>query len=282
MNSQIELMLKRYDCSSMTKYENALKEIIQELALSGLARGGFFREAAFGGGTALRIFHGLDRFSEDLDFSLLNPAPEFNIEKFFSSVKNELWAYGFEMSIEKKEKNKESAIQSAFLKGNTLNLLMQITPLQPPVTGIAPSQKVRIKLEIDTNPPAGAEYEYRYSLLPMPYQVKLLDLSSMLAGKLHAILCRNFIKGRDLYDFIWYAQRRIMWNQKLLYHALRQTGNLPEKPDFNSGDVKKMLTDRFCEIDFEEAKQDVRPFVSDSYPLDLWSKEFFIQLLGYF
>lgn len=278
MNTQIEAMLKRYDLKTTEQYENALKELIQEIALSGLARAGFFREAAFCGGTALRIFHGLERFSEDLDFALLKPNPAFDMERFFPTVKSELLAYGFEMSLEKKKKT-DSAVQSAFLKGNTQKLLLQITPLQPPVAGIMPTQKTRIKLEVDTNPPMGAGYEYRYSLLPMPYHVKMLDLPSMFSGKIHAILCSDFIKGRDLYDFVWYLQRKVLWNQNLLYHALRQTEAIPESENFGEEEVKKMLADRFWQIDFKEAKRDVRPFIGNEAALDIWSADFFTQIM---
>ena len=198
MNSQIQIMLDRYECSTTQQYESALKEIIQEVALSGLSRARFFHKASFCGGTALRIFHGLDRFSEDLDFTLVNPDDSFDIKEYFTSVQNELLAFGFEMTIEKKEKQNASAVQSAFLKGNTQKLLLQINSVNPPVQGVVSKQKTRIRLEVDTNPPEGATYDEKYSLLPMPYQVKLMDLSSMFSGKIHAILVREYVKGRDL------------------------------------------------------------------------------------
>lgn len=278
MNSQIQTMLERYECATAQQYESAIKEIIQEVALSGLSRARFFYKASFCGGTALRIFHGLDRFSEDLDFALINPDDSFDIKEYFTGVKNELLAFGFEMTIEKKERQTASAVQSAFIKGNTQKLLLQIKSINPPVQGIVSTQKTRIKLEIDTNPPDGATYEERYSLLPIPYQVKLMDLSSMFSGKIHAILVRDYAKGRDLYDYVWYLQHRITWNQEYLMNALLQTNSIEKGGQFGREEVKKLLRKRFSEIDFDIAKKDVLPFLPNPSVIDVWSADFFKQI----
>lgn len=276
MNSQIQMMLDKYNCQNTEQYENALKEIIQEIALCGLSRAGFFNEACFCGGTALRIFHGIERFSEDLDFSLISPNEEFRIERYFRSVEDELNSFGFEMDIEKKDK-KQSSVQSAFLKGNTLKLLMEIAPVNPPVFQVMSTKKTRIKLEIDVNPPTGATCDMKYALLPAPYEVRLYDLPSMFSGKLHAILCREYVKGRDLYDYIWYLRHGVQWNQELLRNSLIQTGHLPEGVGFGPKDARHMLLERFTEIDFSEAKKDVLPFVRDGRALDIWSEDFFMK-----
>lgn len=278
MNSQIQIMLDRYECNTTQQYESALKEIIQELALSGLSRAGFFNKASFCGGTALRIFHGLDRFSDDLNFTLVNPDDSFDIKEYFTSVQNELLAFGFEMTIEEKEKHKASAVQSAFLKGNTQKLLLQINSVNPPVQGVVSSQKTRVKLEIDTNPPEGATYDEKYSLLPMPYQVKLMDLASMFSGKIHAILVRDYVKGRDLYDYVWYLQRKVSWNQKLLTNALLQTKSIENGDQFDRKEAKTLLMKRFSEIDFDLAKRDVFPFLRHEAAIDLWRADFFRQI----
>ena len=278
MNSQIQTMLERYECKTTQQYESALKEIIHEVALSGLSRANFFYKASFCDGTALRIFHGLDRFSEDLDFALVNPDDSFDIKEYFSSVQNELLAFGFEMTIEKKERQNASAVQSAFLKGNTQKWLLQINSINPPVQGIVSTQKTRIKLEIDTNPPEGAAYDERYSLLPMPYQVRLMDLSSMFSGKIHAILVREYVKGRDLYDYVWYLQHRVSWNQKLLKNALLQTNSIKTGEQFDREEAKVLLTKRFSEIDFDIAKNDVLPFLRNAAAIDVWRADFFKQI----
>ena len=278
MNSHIQIMLERYECKTTQQYESALKEIIQEIALSGLSRARFFSQASFCGGTALRIFHGLDRFSEDLDFTLVKPDDSFDIKEYFTSVQNELQAFGFEMTIEKKEKQNTSAVQSAFLKGNTQKLLLQINSINPPVQGVASTQKTRIKLEIDTNPPEGAVYDEKYSLLPMPYQVRLMDLSSMFSGKIHAILFREYVKGRDLYDYVWYLQHRVSWNQVFLKNALLKTNSIKQGEQFEREEAKALLIKRFSEIDFNAAKNDVLPFLRNAAAIDVWRAEFFKQI----
>ncbi len=168
MNSAIQSMLGRYSCASIDDYRNALKEIVQELALLGLYRGGFFNHAAFYGGTALRIFYGLDRFSEDLDFSLLQPDKTFQLAKFIGPLRDELSAYGLEMTVEEKIKSNRSAIRSAFIKGGTQLHLVRISSIRPPVSGVNPDEQLRIKIELDTDPPAGAGLELKYQLLPVP------------------------------------------------------------------------------------------------------------------
>lgn len=282
MNSQIQIMLDRYECNTTQQYESALKEIIQEVALSGLSRAGFFNKASLCGGTALHIFHGLDRFSEGLDFTLVKPDSSFDIKDYFTSVQNELLAFGFEMTIEKNENHKASAVQSAFLKGNTQKLLLQINSINPPVQGVVSSHKTRVKLEIDTNPPEGATYDEKYSLLPMPYQAKLMDLASMFSGKIHAILVRDlvrdYVKGRDLYDYVWYLQRRVLWNQKLLKNALLQTNSIENGDQFDREEAKALLMKRFSEIDFDLAKRDVFPFLRHEAAIDLWRADFFRQI----
>ena len=226
----------------------------------------------------MRIFHGLDRFSEDLDFTLVNPDHTFDIKEYFTGVQNELLAFGFEMTIEKKEKQNVSAVQSAFLKGNTQKLLLQINSINPPVQGVASTQKTRIKFEVDTNPPAGAAYDERYSLLPIPYQVRLMDLSSLFSGKIHAILVRDYIKGRDLYDYVWYLQHRVSWNQEFLRNALLQTNSIEKVQRFDREAVKALLIKRFSEIDFDDAKHDVLPFLRNAAAIDVWKADFFKQI----
>ena len=201
MNNIIEQMLSSYEIKNTNDEINALKEIIQELVLSGLSRGGFFNEAAFYGGTALRIFYKLDRFSEDLDFALLKPDKNFDLSKYFSYIENELKAYGLNLEISTKQKHNEANISSAFLKGDTLELILKFFPNEENHIYDRTLKNIKIKFEIDINPPEGATYEMQYKLLPSPHEIKLYDKSSLLAGKIHAILCRNWknrTKGRDL------------------------------------------------------------------------------------
>ena len=173
--SPVRSLLERYNCRTTDERRDALREIVQELSLLGLSRTSFFSRAAFYGGTALRIFHGLQRFSEDLDFSLTEPDPSFKLEDYLGAVQDELGAWGFEMRVEQKVKSAESAVQSAFLKGDTLIHLVKIASISPPVSGVPENEIFKIKLEIDTDPPAGAGFEVKYRLDPLPFSVRVYD-----------------------------------------------------------------------------------------------------------
>jgi predicted nucleotidyltransferase component of viral defense system len=278
MASVIESMLSKYDCKNVFDYRNALKEIVQEVALCGLSRGGFFNKAAFYGGTALRVFYGLDRFSEDMDFSLMQSDAEFDLSRYFTAIEEELHSVGLEMFVEEKNKSKISSVQSAFLKGNTLKHLLKIVPAKHTPLQIPNNEILKIKFEVDTNPPEMASYENKYRLLPSPFVVRLYDKPSLFAGKLHALLCRNWksrVKGRDFYDFVWYVSQNTSVNLPHLQKRMEQTGHWDSGKELTMPQLKKMLKDRFQSVDFEAAKKDVLPFVADSSKLDLWSAEFF-------
>ncbi len=278
MQTVLEQMLSKYKTDNVEEKKNALKEIVQEVALCGLSRAGFFKNVAFYGGTALRIFYGLDRFSEDLDFSLIEPNENFELQKYFSSLEKELSSLGMHFSVEEKVKAHDSAIKSAFLKGNTKEHILSIYGTD---LNINSNEVIKIKFEIDTNPPPLATFENKYRLLPSPYQVKLYDMPSLFAGKLHAVLCRswgNRIKGRDLYDYVFYLANNAAVNLPHLRARLEDTGILTENDTFELNELQTMLKERFTTIDFEQAKQDVLPFVADKSKLELWSKEFFIDI----
>ena len=273
-------LIDRYQPRSSKDYENAVREIVQEIALLGLWRTPFYEHAAFYGGSALRIFHGLQRFSEDLDFSLLKPEQDFSLKPYLGSVADELMAWGFEFRAEGIEKIKPSSIESAFLKGNTMINLLQIGAPQEVAERLPKGQLLRIKLEIDTSPPPGATTETRTRLVPTPHQVRLYDLPSLFAGKLHAVLCRNWksrVKGRDFYDFLWYVGRRIPLNLAHLEARMRQSGDWPLETPLEVGALHARLEDRFAVVNFNQAKEDIAPFLKDPRELSLWSPEFFTQ-----
>ena len=278
MTTPVQQMIEKYNCKNTADYKNALKEVIQEVALCGLSRSGFFKKAAFYGGTALRIFYGLDRFSEDMDFSLIAEDKDFNINIYFSYLANELLANGFELRIERKEKSAESDIQSAFIKGNTLIHLLKIVPTADEILGVSDTELIKIKFEVDTNPPEGATYEIKYGLLPVPYAVQMYDEASLFAGKIHAVLCRswkNRVKGRDYYDYLWYLARGTKVNILHLQKRLEQSGEWISSQKLTIQKVIELLCERFASINFENAKNDVLPFIADSRKLDLWNKDFF-------
>ena len=282
MNNTIETMLNKYRIENKNDKENAIKEIVQDIVLAGLSRGGFFDKAVFYGGTCLRIFHNLDRFSEDLDFALLNRDPNFNIENYFPSIKKELLAFGLEIEVSKKNKNKEgNDIQSAFVKGNTQMLVMTFFPNEP-TRDIISNQTIKIKFEIDTDNPLGGVVETKYNLLPSPYEVKVFDEATLFAGKIHAIICRDYknrVKGRDYYDYLFYCARNTKINLVYLENKLKNSGKISNSASLDIGLVKKMLKDKFETLDYEAAKKDVSSFISDASSLEIWGKELFLSTL---
>jgi len=281
MNNVIEQMLFKYEIKNTNDEINALKEIIQEIVLSGLSRGGFFDEAAFYGGTALRVFHKLDRFSEDLDFALVTPNKEFDLSKYFSYIEKEIKAYGLKLEISTKQKNTDSNITSAFLKGDTLEHILKFFPNEEKHIYDHILKDIKIKFEVDINSPSGATYEEKYKLLPSPHQIKLYDKESLLAGKIHAILCRGWktrTKGRDLYDYIFFLASDTKVNIELIKNKLIESKYIEANSYFDINTLKELLIKKFNEIDYVDAKEDVIPFVKNVDSLNIWSKEFFISI----
>lgn len=280
MNSVLQIMLSKYKIKNTIDETNAMKEIIQEIVLSGLSRGGFFDEAAFYGGTALRIFYGLNRFSEDLDFALLKSNPNFDFSKYFSFIEKEVQAYGLNLTVSEKIKTKDFNVTSAFLKGDTKEHILMFFPNEN-MQNTTSLKNIKIKFEVDINPPAGAKYEIKYKLLPSPHQVRLYDESSLFAGKIHAILCRNWqyrTKGRDLYDYVFYISKNAKVNIELVKEKLIDSNVLSRDDEFTIDTLKKLLNNKFEEIDYSDAKDDVIMFIEDKDSLSLWSKDFFEQI----
>ncbi len=281
MNTSIELMLEPYNVQNLYDKKNAMKEIMQEIVLCGLSRAGFFKKAAFYGGTALRIFHGLDRFSEDLDFSLDTKDPSFNLAAYFPTLQKEVQSFGLNVEISEKKKSKESAFRSAFVKGNTQEHLMLFYAGDSSADSVAKNEVIKIKFEVDTDPPAFATYEHKYKLLPVPYEVRLYDMPSLFAGKIHAVLARawrNRIKGRDLYDYVFYLSRNTPVNLPHLIQRLYDSETISDDQSLTLDDIKQMLYERFDSINYAQAKQDIAPFIHDPSVLDIWSAEFFCQI----
>lgn len=280
MNTILSQMLSRYQVNTLYDKKNAIKEIMQEMALCGLSRAGFFNDAVFYGGTALRIFHGLDRFSEDLDFSLRQSNAAFSLNAYFPVLEKEIAAFGLQVEINEKEKSAESQIQSAFLKGNTRQHLLLFFDDQE-IQDIHAGEKIRIKFEVDISPPPFATFEHQYRLLPSPYEVALYDLPSLFAGKIHAVLCRAWksrIKGRDLYDYVFYLSRNTPVNLQHLKARMVQTGDFDEQETMTLDALKDLLKQHFGTIDYAQAKQDVEPFIRDRQALSVWRADFFQQI----
>lgn len=278
----LSALIDRYQPQTSSDYQSAVREIVQEIALIGLWRTPFYEHAAFYGGSALRIFHGLQRFSEDLDFSLLQPQSGFSLKPYLGAVADELTAWGFEFRAEEIEKSNPTSIESAFLKGSTMINLLQIGAPPEVASRLPAGQLIRIKLEIDIDPPRGATTQMTTRLVPTPHQARVYDLPSLFAGKLHAVLCRRWktrVKGRDFYDLVWYIGRRVPLNLSHLEARIRQSGDwLHERPLDYAG-LSLLLQERFTTIDFDQAKEDIVPFLKDQRELALWSQGFFSELI---
>lgn len=280
MKTILEQMVESYQPKNNEEKRNVVKEVMQEITLCALSKAGFFDVAAFYGGTALRIFYGLDRFSEDLDFSLMTKNQDFDLSTYVPILKLLVQSFGLNVDVEIKHKTLDSAIQSAFLKGDTIEQFLLFYP-NDLVTGINKNEKVKIKFEIDTMPAGLATYETKYRLLPMPYSIKLYDEASLFSGKIHAVICRSWksrVKGRDLYDYVFYLTRNTRFNLEHLREKLMESHIISQEDKFDVDFVKTLLIVRFDEIDFNDAKKDVLPFIKDTSVLDIWSKEFFIAI----
>lgn len=283
INQVILQWLKKYNCQTKDDFRNALKEILQELALEGLARAKFFEKAAFYGGTCLRILYGLDRYSEDLDFSLLHPDSSFNLEPYLKSIELHIKSYGFDISIQKKEKTTASAIVSAFLKGNTLENFIRIGLNAYERRQVHLDENIKIKIEIDTDPPSGFETEMVEMHFPGLYYVRSFALPDLFAGKMSALLARDWkgrVKGRDWYDLVWYVAKKTPLHLFHLEKRLKQTGYIMKNDDLTAEKFAELYQKRIMEVDISSAKNDVLAFISNSQALKIWSKEYFLSMLS--
>lgn len=278
MHDAVARMLSKYENRSLDDQVRALREIIQEVTLLGLWRARFFEHAAFYGGTALRILHGLDRFSEDLNFSLLAPTADFSLQRFSTALEEEVRAFGFNLRVEAVDKEVDTAVQSAFLKANTRNELMVIETDERLARTIPPGQVLKIKIEVDTDPPPGFVTTTRFLLQPIPFAVRCYTLPSLFAGKLHALLFRrwnNRVKGRDWYDLVWYAAHHPQLNLAHLEQRMRQTGHWSGDACLTRVAFDELIQSAIDRLDLDQARQDVAPFVKDQQALAIWSREFF-------
>ena len=273
MNPAIETMLARYSFASNEDKLRALREILQETALLGLWRGKFFEHAAFYGGTALRVLYGLDRFSEDLDFSLLKPDPDFRLEPYCGFIKAELRAFGFTAELEVKKKAAGGQVKSAFLKADTLEQLLVIG-----MEGESGLPLTKIKIEIDTDPPLLFKTEARALLNPIAFSVKVFAPSSLFAGKMHALLYRGWktrVKGRDWYDFVWFAGRRTPVDLRHLEQRMRQSGDWDKDGPLTEDAFRELLSRHIDQVNIAQAKEDVVRFLPSPEAAASWSKDFF-------
>ena len=266
-NEIYDRMLSQYDLSDTIKHRNAIFEVNQQIILAGLYNGGFFDKAAFYGGTCLRIFHGLRRFSEDLDFSLLSANDSFDFTQYFQPVIDAFALVGRSVDITKKDKKIFGRVESAFLKDNTdvFDVSFQT------------DKSIKIKIEVDTRPPMKFQTEQKLLLQPQAFMTRCFTLPDLYAGKMHALVYRgwkNRVKGRDWYDFVWYVSNNIPLDFNHLAERISEfNGECISRESFL---IK--LNERLATADINQVKNDVLPFIRNPKELDLWSNDFFLQV----
>lgn len=270
----IQQRLLNYNCKTDIEEQQAIREITQEVVLAALGRGDFFKQALFQGGTCLRIFYGLNRFSEDMDFILRETNPDFQLKDHIKHLTDELAAYGYNIEITDRD-SADVTVKKVFLKDDSLGKVIDLRHANQ----AGPMAKIRIKLEVDTNPPAGSGHELKYLDFPFVSSVAVQDRPSLFAGKLHALLCREYIKGRDWYDFIWYTGNRTGINYAFLTSAINQLG--PWQGQSITVDKAWLLSElerKIVSMNWKQAAEDVRRFVrvAEQPSLDLWSKDLFL------
>ncbi len=266
-NEIYDNMLSAYSVTTEQERCNAIFEVNQQVILAGLYNGGFFDVAAFYGGTCLRIFHGLQRFSEDMDFSLLAPDDKFDFTKYFQPIIDEFAIVGREVEIKKKDKKSFGKVESAFLKDNTdvYDLSFQT------------DKSIKIKIEVDTQPPLNFRTEQKLLLQPHSFMTRCFILPDLFARKIHALVYRgwkNRVKGRDWYDFEWYVRHNVPLDFAHLAERIRQFNN----EEIGQAAFMAQLKDRLASTNINQVKNDVLPFVRNPKELDIWSNDYFVQL----
>jgi predicted nucleotidyltransferase component of viral defense system len=271
--------LDTYQPTNAEEATQALREIMQEVALAGLYRSGFFENAAFYGGTCLRIFHGLDRFSEDLDFSLVDVRSDFSLQHHFKAIQNEFESLGMQVSIREKLKSTQSSIDSAFLKSETEwnELVLESTI---PQINISQRANIKIKLEVDTMPPLAFTTEEKLLLKPFSFYVRCFTKEDLFAGKMHALLFRKWgknVKGRDWYDMEWYIRKGTHLNLQHFLKRAQDSGDW-DKETITVEEFRNLLTVRIENVDLSQAKTDVSRFIPNPEVLSVWNKKYFHDL----
>ncbi|RNL53986.1 nucleotidyl transferase AbiEii/AbiGii toxin family protein [Pedobacter jejuensis] len=277
----IKEWIGEYDPKNTEDVRSALREIMQEVALAGLSRTNFFEKAAFYGGTALRIFYGLDRFSEDLDFSLVKADPDFSLDPYFDAIVAEFESIGMKVSIREKEKKEKTNIYSAFLKSETewKELVLEDIVKQAGIKST--NRSMKIKIEVDRRPPLGFKTEMKLLTRPFSFYVKCFDKPSLFAGKMHALLFRkwkNRVKGRDWYDLEWYIKKGIPLDLHHFELRAKDTGDW-SKEELSRNDVIDSLREKIKAVSFDNVKEDVIPFIKDDAVLEIWGEQYFNDLV---
>ena len=283
MNNVIEQLVQNYNPKNSEEVKNAIREIMQSIVLIGLSRSNFFSKASFYGGTALRIFYGLNRYSEDLDFTLNAVDDSFSLTPYIESIINVAKSYGIDLNIEVKNKKIKTPIESAFAKLNTYQTFITFNIDENLVSKLHKDELIKVKFEVDCNPPLGFKVENKWITEPELASVSVLNIESLFSGQLHAILCRNYkntVKGRDFYDFIFYINKKVKPNLNYLKNKLIESNKIDKDEELNIDILKKMLIERFEQVDFKQVRDDAQRFVMKNENLSFYCKELFIDLVN--
>lgn len=282
MQTTIEEIISSYNPSTIEETKAIIREIVQSIVLIGLSRSNFFKIASFYGGTALRIFYNLNRYSEDLDFTLNEIDDNFSITPYISKIQEVALSYGLNLEISSKIKTANTPIESAFAKQNTYQTFINLRINNKMVSTLHKDENIKVKFEIDCHPAIGFKTENKWLDMLEFAPVVVLDEPSLFAGKIHAILCRNYkntVKGRDYYDFLFYVKNRIKPNMNYLKNKLVESGKIKEDIDFNTDVLKAMLKQRFEITNFDQVKKDAMRFVFKNEDLSYYCKELFMQMV---
>ena len=276
----IKEWIKEYNPQNEEEILSALREIMQEITLAGLSRTDFFEKAAFYGGSALRIFYGLDRYSEDLDFSLLKPDSNFLIEPYFKAVLDEFKSLGLTVSIKEKKKTKQTTIDSAFLKAESIWQEIVLVDIIKEI-GVRSNKTLKIKIEIDRQPPLNFTTEEKLLVRPFSFYVRCFNKSNLFAGKMHALLFRkwqNRVKGRDWYDLEWYIKKGIPLDVNHFLTRAKDTNDWQDDTISNE-QIIELLDTKIKSVSFSSIKEDVVKFIQNDDVLNIWSPEYFKDLI---
>jgi predicted nucleotidyltransferase component of viral defense system len=278
----IKEWLESYNPRNKEEAQSALREIMQEIALAGLYRSGFFDKAAFYGGTALRIFHNLDRFSEDLDFSLLQTEQDFSLEKYQDAIVKEFASLGMTVSIKEKQKVAQNNINSAFLKSETLWRELKLETIIPQ-NGLDTKANIKIKIEVDKEPPLGFKTEEKLLVKPFSFYVKCFTLPDLFAGKMHALLFRKWgtnVKGRDWYDMEWYIKKGTKLDLRHFLSRAQDSGDWTGQA-ISEIEFRDLLSKKIDTVNMDYVKSDVIRFIKEPAQLDIWSPTYFHDLVSH-
>lgn len=272
--------MSEYQPQNEDEILSALREIMQEITLAGLSRTDFFEKAAFYGGTALRIFYGIDRYSEDLDFSLLKPDADFSIEPYFKAILDEFKSLGLTVSINEVKKKRKTAIKSAFLKAETIwQEIVLIDMIKE--TGVRSNKTLKIKIEVDRNPPLNFKTEEKLLLRPFSFYVKCYTKPCLFAGKLHALLFRkwkNRVKGRDWYDLEWYIKKGIPLDVNHFFTRAKDSGDW-NRESISKEEIIELIVLKINAVSFKNIKEDITKFLENEDHLKIWSPKYFLDLI---